>query len=1071
MIRFIYGEHGSGKTRRVYEKIAEVSSAGGRCVLIVPEQHTVNAEKSLYSVLSVESRRLTEVLSFSRLANELSRRAGGLVFNYASTGVRRVVMQMAIAESKHLLREYNLSEVQAKGFADAVISVSDELRLCGIDPDDLRHAADSNPDLLNPRKFDDIALIISHYREILSGSFTEQGKEIERLADPAAIKKYFGDINFFIDSFAGMTGLEHRCCEALFRGAASVTVTVPIPDPFFRAADCVSQRRMSDRLRADVSGLPNEAVKMEGPLYRFRKNSLTETVRRLWNPGKDEKIHDDGGIRVVKTEDAYDEAEVCAAIVRSLAESGVRYREISVVARNAEAYRGIIDRAFEDAGIPLFFSEKIPLSHSSPSRLLLSAIRVLSGGWRREDVSSFLKTTLCPFDGDDIDLFELYTERWSIRGDDSYSAEWLRNPRGYKALNGGSDRDKLAKINGVRLWLRETLSELDSKIKASVASKDVKGVASALYSLLTSLDVRDKLNARSKECAGAGRNSEAAELASAFRGTVTALEQLCDAYGDERCPADLKELHTALSTLFDSLMLGSIPDSSDSTVFGSANMLRVESARYVMLLGVNCGEFPASTGADGLFSDDERDAFIKAGIRLMRDRESASSDELYFFRRAVASASEGVVIFSRNPGASVPVIRLKNIAQFSTVSSQTFLKERITSPRLAAEYEHASAGTPLGEALGRLVAECRGDGRLPPISDSPEPVSAVNYFLTKSAASLCYPKDMSLSQSAFESFENCPMKYVLSYKVGLSEGGGSDFSKNDAGIFVHYELEQLIKLIYNGNGKLISDYSGRKKEADRIARDYIRNNLPDISRLNRHTLERLGFLSCSIAGSVAKELSRSRFKPVAFELPIGGGGFPPLILPLSDGGNVSFSGKIDRVDVFLDGGVAWIRTVDYKTGNVSFAINPDGEVRDGSQLLFYLFNITRQNDLEYARRYFGGEPKEASVCYVSSGKSCASSGLFDEESISAEIAGTVARLGCMIDNESVARAADPENTFGENLKTVSQSDFDKMFKAVKDGIIKAVDGMKSGEASARGLSGACDFCPYSVVCRSGKKKR
>ncbi|MBP5270172.1 MAG: hypothetical protein ILO42_04360, partial [Clostridia bacterium] len=85
MIRFIYGEHGSGKTDFVYKEIAEVSSAGGKCVLIVPEQHTVNAEKSLYSVLSTESRRLTEVLSFSRLANELSRRAGGLVFNYAST--------------------------------------------------------------------------------------------------------------------------------------------------------------------------------------------------------------------------------------------------------------------------------------------------------------------------------------------------------------------------------------------------------------------------------------------------------------------------------------------------------------------------------------------------------------------------------------------------------------------------------------------------------------------------------------------------------------------------------------------------------------------------------------------------------------------------------------------------------------------------------------------------------------------------------------------------------------------------------------------------------------------------
>ncbi|MBO7376112.1 MAG: PD-(D/E)XK nuclease family protein, partial [Clostridia bacterium] len=680
-----------------------------------------------------------------------------------------------------------------------------------------------------------------------------------------------------------------------------------------------------------------------------------------------------------------------------------------------------------------------------------------------------LKTTLCPFDGDDIDLFELYAERWSIRGADQYSAEWIKNPRGYRPLN-GSDAEKLAKINAVRSWLSETLRELDCKLRTAFAGKDVKGVASALYGLLTGLNVRDKLNARSKECADAGRKSEAAELASAFRGTVTALEQLCDAYGDARCPADLKELYTALSALFDSLMLGSIPDSSDSAVFGSANMLRVESARFVLLLGVNCGEFPASTVTEGLFSDDERDAFIKAGIRLMRDRESAASDELYFFRRAVASASEGVFIFSRNPGASIPVIRLKNIAQFGTVPSEALLKERITSPRLAAEYEHALSGTSLGEALARLVAECRADGRLPRMPAAPEPVSAGTYSLSETAARLCYPAHMSLSQSAFESFANCPMKYVLGNKIGLSESGKSVFSQNDAGIFVHYELEHLLKLIFDGKPALISDYSERKKETDRLARDYIRNNIPDISLLNRHALERLCFLACSIAASVAEELSGSGFRPAAYELPIGGGGFPPLVLSLSDGGSVSFSGKIDRVDVFRDGDVAWIRTVDYNTGNISFSIGPGGEVKGGSQLLFYLFNLTRQNNPEFARRFFGGEPKEASVCYVSSAQAEASSNQLDEEAVSAEIAGAITRLGCMIDNESVVSAADPGKAYGENLATVSQQDFDRMFEAVKEDITQAVETMQSGEASGIGLDDGCDTCPYSFVCRSNIKK-
>lgn len=1066
MIHFIYGDHGTGKTVKLFSILAEKAAKGEKCVLLVPEQHSVAAEMRLYSTLPEGSRAFVEVSNFTRLADDLSRQVGGIVYDSATEGERKVVMQRALLRAEPTLHEYGKSVVRDRKFADAVLRLADELRTCGTGPSELEKAASSNASL-NAGKFRDLSTIISYYNELLRESFSEKGASLERLGDTSVIGDAFRDTCFFLDSFSGLTGTEHRICAALMACGDGFYMTLPLPSPDFRSADTVSLRRMSDRLRADASRFDNFAEVLDKPV-RFKKESLKRICSELWTNKRTPALPDDGGVRIICVADRYDESECAASVVRSLAEKGVRYRDVAIIAGNAENYRGIIDRAFEDAGVPLFYSIKIPLSQTPPSRFLLSALRVISGGWRRDDVVAFIKTGLLPFTDEETDLFELYTEKWKIDSG-GFSREWNYHPDGFVPYETERSKSILQTVNRLREWLRTSLEGLSFALSGA---RDPSGAALALYELLQSVEAETLLYEKAQSRAAEGRTAEAALIASSYRGTVEALDEFCAAYGKET--PDARSALNSLSVLFDSKLIGTIPDSSDSVTFGSARSLRADSPKYTLILGADSGVFPAPPASGGLIDDDERTALEDAGLPLMRDGESAASDEFYYFRRAVASASEGVVIFTTDPSSSIPVIRIKKLVDVSVENSQDLLEERITSPRTAAAYEHLLSGTPLGAALSDVVGECRADGRLPASSGENEPLLSVGLSLTPESAELIYPREMTLSQSQYETFGDCPMKYLLNYKIGLNDGSGGTFSAADAGGFVHLVLEKLIKKMNESEGrKKLLDFDERRAMADEIAKQYVETNMRDAGKYEQHIVGRLSFLASALAGAVAKDLDSSKFRPVKFEFVTGPGKYPPLVLDTPDGGKVSLIGKIDRIDVYNEGGNAWIRAVDYKTGTQKFKISEEGEVTDGDQLLFYLFNLTR-GDKEEAKRIFGGEPKEASVEYTSSSAAHDVEESTDAREISDALEKKIAKSGCIIDDETVLTAAGRQIPPGQNkseLCFVSQKDFDRMFESICKGISGAVGQMKSGYASAAPSEDACKYCSFSTVCRSKKIRK
>ena len=77
MLEFILGRACSGKTQEIINRVA-LASKSGRVVLIVPEQFSFQTERSILHILGDDNANKVQVLSFTRLYDEISKTVGGI---------------------------------------------------------------------------------------------------------------------------------------------------------------------------------------------------------------------------------------------------------------------------------------------------------------------------------------------------------------------------------------------------------------------------------------------------------------------------------------------------------------------------------------------------------------------------------------------------------------------------------------------------------------------------------------------------------------------------------------------------------------------------------------------------------------------------------------------------------------------------------------------------------------------------------------------------------------------------------------------------------------------------------
>ncbi len=1108
MVKFIFGGGGSGKSEYIMEDISKVLSRSDRkALLLVPEQQTVKTETKLAERFDPSLFFRLEATNFTRLADSVARRTGGLSYSKLTDGGRSLILWRAMISVWDFLSEDTAKSVREGDETKLIPYVSSalkELFASEITSEELASAAEklyetdeSVSSLCGKAK--DLSAIGAVYSSLLTEEFGEVVDPLARLAKNLRGSGYLKDVSVYVDSFYSVTGAESMVLGELIREAENVTVAVPMSDKTADGAHLAGVQRFYKTLLRQALQFGEVETVTLGENRRAKFRELCAAEKYLWSyghvPEKDEfdRPSDPESVKVYSVRDRYDEAEAAAAVIEKLARNGAKYSDIAVVAADVDKLRGITDSCFKRHGIPVFTSEPSRLISSPVTRLILSLLKI-PGKWRREDVIQAVKTGLFRISESDACILENYTETWNIRGRRMFSSPWSMNPAGYATKLSDWGRQALASANRAReevIPLMERFCDIFDGGRAPAEK-----ICTALVHFAEDCGIYDATLRRAEDLEKSGYADEAARERLVWREICSCFDTIVEILGDS--PVDPPGFSSLFVSVASDAETGAIPTGVDEVIFASASSLRTDGAPHIIILGAVEGEFPAAVKKESYFTDDDKERLAELGIVLGASSEERASEELFRFYRVISQACESLTVFvpsvsfgeSRLPsqGASRLEDILGDIAKPTPFASVP-IEERIYSVAGLRRASLSGSGTRAEKsALSSLYRKIEG------LNDNGiNFASAESNEISPAAADELFGRKMNLSQSRIQSFVECPFSYYSKYVLKLAPERRAEVSAPDIGSFVHSILERFFTVTSGMKMPLSRDETS--KICDDLVESYVRDICGDApeGRL-KYLFVRLRRQVLLFLEAVMKELAQSRFQIYGTEIPIGlesdSNKDPdvkspsPVVFRLNDGTEVSLRGVADRIDVYKRERETFVRVIDYKTGPKKFSYE-DIKIGLNIQLLLYLFSAWKSEGTEFFKSAAeSGDLLPAGAVYLSLRPGdVLNDGLLSEEEARKLALSKVERSGIVVDDKDVLDAMDrgitgefapvkknKDGSFRAGSSLASLERFGELYREMEEVVTGIAKKMKEGCAAAnplsRGGSTPCSWCKFSSFCRS-----
>lgn len=1085
MLYRVFGLHGSGKTEYLYSELEKCVEKKKDAFLIVPEQNSLFAERTLIKRLGNPANMYIEVINFKRLCNRVFRESGGIAGETPDKTVKQLCMAQTVYELKDKLTEYKEMASDAD-FARKMLSSAEELKRYKITPEMLEEAVgkidESGGEALK-NKIKDVALLCRGYDAYISEKLGFPGDMLDKLYETLCSFDFFAGKTVFVDAFYGFTPQETAILERIIKTAENTYITF-LCESEKQADKCFSRgvdAALSVKRICAKNGIEYKDLFFEDDL-KHDKNSGLYRISREFSLGALSKKYDGkkyGDVQIIKCGDTYAEAKCAAKISSDLITSGVLPREIAVCARNIGEFEGIIDAEFENAHIPFSFDKRFDLTSTSAALFVLSAFEVYFS-WSLQAVVSFLKTGLSGLDDESADELEMYMRTWNISGKKYFHEEWYMNPEGL--TEDEPDKEQTDKINESKNIL---LSVLDGFCERLDAAKCAKDICDAVYMLTV-----DAANAKNGEIFDDGADGIYADLL--FR----VLDDFESAVGSEAVsPKRFYELFKFTLTSAD---MGKIPELIDQVRFSDVSLMRTDGVKYVIILDVCDGIFPAPPSGNALFADREKKLLKEAGIELSELDSECAYDEIFLAYTALCSARSGAYVLYREKDFSdnviYPSVIVRILEKMLSVSSDDvernkFNPDDVMNFALSDEtlfecflsLEEGSARQTLKEYFSSLP----GYKDRIALAEKPDFTEAP---LDESVLSTLYPDKITSSFSRLEKFNYCPFSYFCRYTLKINPEKKAEIGAIETGNIVHRALELILPVLaqkFAQNGKVTEE--DISDEADKVLKGILNNIFTysgsALTKRFEYTFAKLGKTIKAICGEMAEEMKVSSFVPVDFELDISErGSVKPVKTGTENGKILSITGKIDRVDMFSDKktGKTWVRIADYKTGSKKFEID-DVQKGFNLQMLLYLYTLICASDGKYKDVYPAG------VIYkmvMPAAQSTTLSKAAENEDPDGE---TVSQTdGIVVSDMDIIFAMDKENSgkftpvkLTKTGETKGALPLEDLVKLLEDAVSKAGEiacgmskGIKKADPYKDGKTrDACEYCDVRSICPSVKGKK
>lgn len=728
-------------------------------------------------------------------------------------------------------------------------------------------------------------------------------------------------------------------------------------------------RRLVAPVLVESAGEPRNALeRLQGRMFEALASPATPATPTALDPS----------VQVLSAAGDSLEAVEIARLIQQAAAEGVRYQEIAVLLRSADAYAVALASAFERAGIDAFFVEGVP--RVDPAARGLSLMLDLVGAdLERARVMEFLTSArirwaeLLEVDADvsPARWDRLSSEAGIVSGLEAWRARLAKARDNREAREYQDDRD-------LRLYdsLLRVIERLAKDLKSLPETGSWAQLLDPTLALLEAWIERPGLTRERLE---------------------RVLGPLARYAPSPRRDEFLARVRELLATQV--YREGSL---ADGRVFvGSIVAARGLRFRRVFVPGLVERAFPGVVRPDPLLLDEERET-LSPDLRTTRDAQEA--DRLLFLDAVHAAEERLVLSYPRFDTASG---RERVPSSFLLRAIEAALGRRIGADDLArlASPGATALGRPHPEDPTLAIDRIERDLALVASGErgAARHLAAPDSFLVRSLAQERASWDRTLtawdgivqgnpealaglrlagqrwSASGAQDFAACPYRHFL--KRGLKLRAWEEPERayqiegKDFGSVYHAVAHRLFAELAEGRrlplreealGPLVDRIAVLVEEE--LAAFAAEGGIMNAALLDPVRVRLRSDLEEMLSDEVEAADRDDEFVPVAFEQE-----FADLAVPLADGASTTFRGKIDRIDMARRS--RRVRVIDYKTGKHYWK---DGEqFKGGTELQLAIYNQAARS------AYPGHEVTEATYYYSTAvgryrRKGCAATAEVDE---------------------------------------------------------------------------------------------
>ncbi|MBQ8278320.1 MAG: helicase-exonuclease AddAB subunit AddB [Roseburia sp.] len=1096
-LQFIFGNSGSGKSRYLYQQILEEAKKhpDKNYLILVPEQFTMSTQRELVQLQEAHAIMNVDVLSFARLAYRVFDELGKQNLMVLEETGKNLVLRKVAEEKREDLRVLG-SNINKMGYIGEVKSFISELSQYNITPDVLQEFL-SYKDMSETlrMKLQDVLSLYKGFRSFLEGKFITSEEVLSLLCEVAEESDIIRDSVIVFDEFTGFTPIQNNLVAKLLTIAEKliVSVTMDSREDFYH---CRGEHELFAMSKKTVKALLSMAgelhVQVEEPVvlekgwrYEYAKelHFMEQNLFRPWNRKWQEETDK---IRMSlhknpKEELLYVANEIAALVLKE----GYRYKDIAVVTGDVNLYANYVPEAFEPYAIPFFIDQTKNIMYHPLIEFVRAALEIIEANFSYESMFRFLRCGLCGCTEEQIDLLENYVLAKGIRGYKKWTTTWT-----FVREDG---TDELIELNQIRAQVVDWLTPLYRVF--SEGDTQVKTVTTALYELLTALEVERQMKEKEDAYTEAGDFAKAKEYGQIYRILIDLLDKVVALLGEEVIA--VSEYADILDAGFDAAKVAVIPPGNDKVTIGDIERTRLQHVKVLFFVGVNDGVVPKSENKGGIISQFEREMLSASKIELAPGaRERVFIQRFYLYLNMTKPSNRLYITLSKvnaegkalRPSYLTGTIQKLFPKLEMTEVSEERNSEKILTPesgvefflqglqkKTEPEFWKALSNWYLKDEHFREQVQTLLNAAYDSYTEEP-----ISHAVTKAL----YGTTLENSVTRLERFASCAFAHYLQYGLGLKERELLQFANVDMGNIYHEVLEHFAKQV---EASEYSWFDMPQEVADAFVEKALEETIAGYKGAaafedskNRYLLSRMKHTLYCTVWALIHQVKKGHFIPSEFEVSFSGySDFDAIRFNLSEEEKMNLRGRIDRVDTFEDNDKVYVRIIDYKSGNTSFSLL---NLYHGLQLQLVVYMNAAMELV--GKKHPGKQVEPAGIFYYHVKHPMVDgTGNESDEEIRAVVLEQLKLNGLVNDNPEVYREMDTELSGTSTVipvglkadgslkaasKVASAEDFSVISEFVNKKITDAGKRIFAGDVAMKPYQldkqSGCDYCPYHAVC-------